>query len=208
MLETMVRYFVILMAIAAVPATAVEPAILSPDQRTAIGRIEDYLNNVTTLEARFVQIAEDGMAEGQIYLSRPGKMRVEYDPPVPILMVASPPWVMYYDSKLNQTSFVLTSRTPATFFLRENISLNDGITITNFERTRGAVRLSMITEDNPDAGSITIVLEYQPIRLVKWIVVDAQGKRIETALLNPRFGVTLDEKLFSIVDPSRTKDED
>lgn len=208
MLETMVRYFVILMAIVAVPATAVEPAILSPDQRIAIGRIEDYLNNVTTLEARFVQIAEDGMAEGQIYLSRPGKMRVEYDPPVPILMVASPPWVMYHDSKLDQTSFVLTSRTPATFFLRENISLNDGITITNFEQTRGAVRLSMITEDNPDAGSITVVLEYQPMRLVKWIVVDAQGKRIETALLNPRFGVALDKKLFSIIDPRRNKDRD
>ena len=208
MLETMVRYFVILMTIVAVPATAVEPVVLSPDQRIAIGHIEDYLNNVTTLEARFVQIAEDGMADGQIYLSRPGKMRVEYDPPVPILMVASPPWIMYHDSKLDQTSFVPTSRTPATFFLRENISLNDGITITNFEQTHGAVRLSMITEDNPDAGSITVVLEYQPMRLVKWIVVDAQGKRIETALLNPRFGVSLDEKLFAIVDPRRTKNRD
>ncbi len=201
----MVRCVVILLALAAVPAAA-EPAVLSPDDRAAIGRIEVYLNNVTTFEARFLQIGEGGMAEGRIYLSRPGKMRVEYDPPVPILMVASSPWVMYHDSKLDQTSFIPLSRTPAAFLLRENIDLGDGITVTDFERARGALRLTIAIEDNPDAGSITVVLEDQPMRLVKWLVVDAQGKRVEVALLDPRFGVTLDEELFSIVDPTLIKD--
>ena len=202
----MVRSIAILLALAAMPAAAAEPAVLSPDDRAAIGRIEDYLNNVTTFEARFLQIGEGGMAEGRIYLSRPGKMRVEYDPPLTILMVARRPWVMYHDSKLDQTSFIPVSRTPATFFLREKIDLDDGITVTDFERARSALRLTMVTEDNPDAGSLTVVLEDQPMRLVKWIVVDAQGKRVEVALLNPRFGVTLDEELFSIVDPSLIKD--
>lgn len=202
----MVRCIVILLALAAAPLAAAEPAVLSPDDRAAIGRIEDYLNSVTTFEARFLQIGEGGMAEGQIYLSRPGRMRVEYDPPVPILMVASPPWVMYHDSKLDQTSFIPVSRTPAAFLLREKIDLDDGIMVTDFQRARGALRLTMVSEDNPDAGSLTVVLEDQPMRLVKWIVVDAQGKRVEVALLNPRFGITLDDELFSIVDPSLIKD--
>ncbi len=204
----MKRFLAILLALAAGPVLAAEPAVLSPDDRATIGRIEAYLNDVTTFDARFLQIGEGGMAEGRIYLSRPGRMRVEYDAPVPILMVASPPWVMYHDSKLEQTSFIPVERTPAAFLLRETIDLDDGITITRFEQARGALRLTMVNEDNPDAGSITVVLEDHPMRLVKWLVVDAQGKRVEVALLNPQFGVVLDDDLFSIVDPNLIKDGD
>ncbi len=203
----MIRYLAVMLAALAVPAAAgpaavVEPAVLSPDDRADIGRIEAYLNDVTTFEARFLQIGEGGMAQGQMYLSRPGRMRVEYDPPVPVLMVASTPWVMYHDSKLKQTSFIPISRTPAAFLLRETIDLDEGIVITGFERGRGALRLTVVTTANPDAGSLTLVLEDRPLRLVKWTVVDAQGKRIEVALLDPRFGVELNDKLFSIVDPN------
>ena len=78
--------------------------------------------------------------------------------------------------------------------------------MTDFERARGALRLTIVIEDNPDAGSITVVLEDRPMRLFKWLVVDAPGTRVEVALLDARFGVTLDDELFSIVDPSLIRD--
>ncbi|MEE8276208.1 MAG: outer membrane lipoprotein carrier protein LolA [Alphaproteobacteria bacterium] len=203
----MIRYLAVVLAALVLPAAAgptatVEPAVLSPDDRADIGRIEAYLNDVTTFESRFLQIGETGMAQGQMYLSRPGKMRVEYDPPVPVLMVASAPWVMYHDSKLKQTSFIPISRTPAAFLLRETIDLDEGLVITGFERGYSALRLTVVTTANPDAGSLTLVMEDRPLRLVKWTVMDAQGKRIEVALLDPRFGVELNDEMFSIVDPN------
>ena len=45
-------------------------------------KIENYLNSVKTLQARFVQNASNGnVAEGTIYIEKPNKIRMEYDAP-------------------------------------------------------------------------------------------------------------------------------
>src|SRR3954447_24163527 len=63
---------------------------LSPADQADLRRVEEYLNSVRTMTARFVQYAEGGnTAEGRVYVSRPGHMRFEYDPPSPILLVAN-----------------------------------------------------------------------------------------------------------------------
>ena len=41
-----------------------------------LGRIEDYFNGITTLQARFLQLSPNGRtAEGNLYISRPGRLR-------------------------------------------------------------------------------------------------------------------------------------
>ena len=43
-------------------------------------QIEDYLNNIKTLSATFVQTASNGgSAEGKIYIAKPNKIRMEYN---------------------------------------------------------------------------------------------------------------------------------
>ncbi|MEP4885769.1 MAG: outer membrane lipoprotein carrier protein LolA, partial [Alphaproteobacteria bacterium] len=80
------------------------PATLSAADRADLARIEAYLNALTTMESRFLQFSEDGVAEGRIMLDRPGRLRIEYAPPVPVLMIASSPLLMYHDTKLKQTT--------------------------------------------------------------------------------------------------------
>ncbi len=167
-----------------------------------IARVEDYLNAITTIDSRFVQIAANGLAEGRIRLSRPGDMRVEYDPPVPILMVASGRLMMYHDASVKQTSFLPVSRTPAAFFLRDEVSLDAGLTITGYAAGDDTLQLSLIETDNPDAGSITLVFAENPLRLSQWRIVDPQGTEVEAVLLDPTFGGALDDDLFSLVDPN------
>ncbi len=178
------------------------PISLSEADLADIARVEAYLNRIDTLESRFVQFAGAAAAEGQIYLSRPREMRIEYDPPTPVLMVASGRMLMFYDSALKQTSFLPVNRTPAAFFLRDNINLTDGLTITDFQRGPGSLRITLVEAENPEAGSISLVLEDQPLRLVKWQIVDLQGQQVEVVLLEPRFGVDLDDDLFDLVDPN------
>ena len=176
--------------------------VLSEADRADIGRIEDYLNRIGTLKSRFVQFTASGAAEGLIYMSRPGDMRVEYDPPTPVLMVASGRLLMYHDTALKQTSFLPVDRTPAAFFLRQTIDLSDGLTITEFHRGPGSLRLTLVEAKNPEAGSISLVFEDRPLRLAKWQIVDAQGQRVDVVLLDPQFGVDLDDSLFDLVDPN------
>src|SRR3546814_3476892 len=57
------------------------PATLNDQQKTTLARVETYLNSIRTLRSRFLQVAENGApAEGDIFISRPGLMRIEYDP--------------------------------------------------------------------------------------------------------------------------------
>lgn len=189
--------------IAGVLQTSAQPApILDEAAKADVARVERYLNELTTLDSRFVQFSAQGIAEGRIILSRPGDMRIEYEPPVPVLMVASGFLLMYHDRDLIQTSYMPVSETPVAFLLEENIELSGDVTVTGFERGPASLRLTLIQTEAADAGSITLTFEDAPLRLVKWQVTDAQGNEVDVALLNPKFGVAVDPDLFSLVDPA------
>ncbi|MGE0658834.1 MAG: outer membrane lipoprotein carrier protein LolA, partial [Reyranellaceae bacterium] len=69
------------------PAAAPQP--LSRQDQEDIARVEQYLNGITTLEARFLQVADRGAPlGGEFYIKRPGRLRFQYDPPARIQIVA------------------------------------------------------------------------------------------------------------------------
>ena len=180
------------------------PATLSEADREDLARIEGYLNGLTTMESRFLQFSESGVAEGRIMLDRPGRLRIEYAPPVPVLMIASGPLLMYHDTQLKQTTFLPVSETPAALLIDDDITLSGDVTVTAFERTPKAFRVTLEQTDSPDTGSVTLMFEDAPMRLAKWRVIDAQGTAFDVSLLEPRFGVAFKDanELFSTVDPN------
>jgi outer membrane lipoprotein-sorting protein len=198
----------LLLALAAAPATAAPPpraATLTPQDQVDLGRIEQYLNDIHTMAARFQQFSPDGGASGgALYVSRPGRMRFEYDKPVPILIVADGTFVVYIDNSLKEVTYLPIGSTPAWFLLRNHISLTDGITITKFERGPGVLRMSVVENKSPENGTLTLVFSDRPLDLKQWTIVDQEGKKTTVSLSDVRLGVPLDAKLFTFVDP-RTK---
>jgi outer membrane lipoprotein-sorting protein len=183
-------------------AAAPRPAPLDAKARADVERVQAYLNAITTLEARFEQVADDGgVAKGTIYVQRPGRMRIVYDPPVPILIVATEGQIYYYDSKLEQVTRTFVNDTPAWFLLRNKIALNGDITVTAFDHKADALRLTLVESDNSDLGEVTIVLTDQPLELRQWTVIDAQRKRVTVTLESPQYGVPLNPNLFYWTDP-------
>ena len=117
-------------AVAAGGAYAAEaPMKLTAEDKADLKRISGYLDGIHTMRARFQQVAAGGgLASGKIYLRRPGLMRVEYEPPVPVLLVADGLWVNYYDSDLDQLTQIPISQTPVWFLLQETIEFTPKIT--------------------------------------------------------------------------------
>jgi outer membrane lipoprotein-sorting protein len=193
----------------ALPASAATPraAALTPQDRADIQRIEQYLNGIHTMSARFQQYSEDGgTASGMLYLARPGRMRFEYDKPSPILLVADGTFVVYIDNSLKQVTYLPIGSTPAWFLLRPHVSLTDGVTVTRFERSPGAIRVTLVETKSPDNGTLTLVFSDKPLQLRQWTIVDQQGRKTTVALSDQQFGMPLAANLFSFVDP-RTKRE-
>ena len=85
----------------------------TPQDKADLGRIETYLDGLRTLKARFLQVAPNGaLSQGTAWLERPGRMRFQYDPPSPFLLVAGHGLVVFHDRSLNQTSNIPIGRTP------------------------------------------------------------------------------------------------
>jgi outer membrane lipoprotein-sorting protein len=171
---------------------------LTPADQADVARIEDYLNGIRTLRSRFFQVAPSGaQAEGSLFIARPGKLRIAYDPPVPILIVAHDRTVGYYDRELKQAQYFGSDQTPAAVLLREKIRLaGDDLAIARFERSPGALRITLVQAADPGQGSLALVFSDRPLALRKWYVTDAQGATTEVALLAPEFGVALEPKIF------------
>lgn len=198
----------ILALLVSAPPFARDAAATATEAGDLLLRIEDYLNSVRTLQADFVQIASTGeIAGGVVYLSRPGRMRIEYRPPSPILIVADGTFLIYYDRSLEQVSYIPLGSTPADILLAERIDLTgDDITVTALEREAGMVRVSLVRTENPAEGSLMLVFNSDPLRLERWAVTDAQGITTTVALEQISFNVDLQRSLFEFRDPRIFKD--
>lgn len=173
------------------------PAKLSLQDKADLQRVKSYLENLKTLKGRFLQVASNGgLASGEMFLSRPGKMRFEYHPPANILMISDGLFLIYIDKDLDQVTHILLSSTPVGVLVSENVELSGDITVTKVKRSPGALRVTIKDTEEPEKGSITLVFSVRPFALRKWTVVDAQNIATEVSLSGVETGIELDPELF------------
>jgi outer membrane lipoprotein-sorting protein len=176
---------------------AAPPIQLTDEDKADLKRVAAYLDGIQTMRARFQQVSGGGLEAGKIYLRRPGLLRVEYEPPVPVLLVADGLWVNYYDSELDQLTQIPISQTPIWFLLQKTIEFSPDITVTNIERSPGAIRISVYQTKNPDAGFASLTFADDPLQLKQWTITDSQGTQVEIALQDAVFGGALSNDLFA-----------
>jgi outer membrane lipoprotein-sorting protein len=186
---------------AAVPAPQ-QPAAPSVDP-AAIRRIETYLNNLRGLRARFLQVAQNGAsAQGTAWISRPGRMRFDYDPPEPTLLVASGGQVMMFDRELRQPSIVPAMSTPLGLLLRPEIRLSGDITVTGTVSSGGFLRVFLHRTDARAEGQLSLAFQEEPFELRQWTVLDAQGRETRVTLYEVDTSVRPDNRIFDFNDPT------
>jgi len=181
--------------------TGVAAAQMTAQDQADIARVEAYLNSIRSLKARFVQTASDGSsASGIALLQRPGKMRFQYDPPTPFLLVANYGFLTFYDSQLNQTSHIPLNRTPLSILLSDRVTLSGAVLVTNITRFPGQLQLSMVRGASPGEGTLTLIFADDPLALRQWIVRDQQGKETRVAFTNMDLGASIDGRAFEHQD--------
>jgi outer membrane lipoprotein-sorting protein len=180
------------------PFLARRSAAQTPQQgSTDLARIQAYLNGIRTLRAHFVQVAPDeAVTQGTALMQRPGKMRFQYDPPSPFLLVANYGTLFFHDAQLGQTSNIPLGRTPLGILLSEQITLSGDITVTKTARVPGQIQVSLVRTANPGEGTLTLIFADNPLTLRQWIVLDAQGKQTRVTFTNMEVGVAIDAKSF------------
>lgn len=168
-----------------------------------LAKVESYLQNLKTAQARFVQTTHNGeQLSGTFYLKRPGKLRFEYDPPVKNFVVADGVFIYFYDGVLEEQTNAPIGTTLADFFLRKEFSLSEGLTVKDAKRASDLLQVQVVQSDDPEGGSLSFAFSEKPLELKKWRVIDGQGMITEVELFYLKQDMDLDSKLFVYVDPA------
>lgn len=187
-----------------IAATLAAPALATAQtlDQGALQRVEAYFNAMTTFRARFLQIAQNGgAAEGTAMIWRPGRMRFEYDPPEPTLLIAGDGQFFHWDRELRQPTVVAVNSTPLGVLLRSPLRLSGEVTVSAMERAGGLLRITVFRTAAAGDGRITLILEENPMQLRQWEVLDAQGRITRVTLTRIETGVRFDPFLFAFNDP-------
>ena len=178
--------------VAAVPATA--------QQKLSLSQISAYLNGLQTVEGAFTQINDDGTIQtGTVYISRPGKVRFEYDPPEETLVLASGGAVAIFDPKGNAgpETYPL-DRTPLKIILDERVDLTRERMVTGHDTDGAATVVTAQDPENPDQGRLQMLFTGPPVELRQWRILDASGGETTVVLGETTVGRPLPDRLFNI----------
>jgi outer membrane lipoprotein-sorting protein len=132
-------------------------------------------------------------------------MRFQYDPPSPLLLVAGHGVVVFHDSQLGQTTNIPVGQTPLGLLLADQIALRGDVTVTSFIRDQGQLLITLVRTKSPGDGSLTLMMNENPLALVGWSVVDAEGRETRLRIADVKLGGEFDDQLFQFNDPEADK---
>ncbi len=189
------------------PVRAAEPAAVhytpSAQDKKDLPRIEDYLNGLKNLSASFLQIDDTGgIMRGELAISRPGKMRVTYNPPSKDFIIADGSFVHIWNEDLKAQTNVEQGSSLAEFILRDPVKLQGEVTVTKVERSPAKLEVTLVQSNDPGAGSLTLVFEDKPLKLRQWKVIDPQGRMTGVSLENMSEGAVFPASTFIFTPPN------
>jgi outer membrane lipoprotein-sorting protein len=176
-------------------------ATFTQGQRAELSRVSTYLNSIRSLKGAFVQIDPNGnLEQGEFYLSKPGRMRFQYQPPNPLLIVSDGNTVAVKNAKLNTVDRYPLNDTPLDLILGDKVDLNSNLAITGMTEDQSAIVIRARSQSSHTQGDIAIAFAKEPLELRQWTVIDAQGLSTTVALKDVETGVALPDNLFVLRD--------
>jgi outer membrane lipoprotein-sorting protein len=164
---------------------------------------ENYLNSIKTLSGNFTQVSNKGRTlTGTIQISRPGKLRLQYNPPSELVVISDGKWLINYDREADETTYLTLEKTPAAFILRPKIRFSGDVAITSVVPQGDTTEITLIRTEEPEEGYITLVFDNDPVRLTEWKVVDANGVQTRVILSEMQSNVNLPAGLFNVKSPN------
>ena len=152
------------------------------------------------LSGKFVQVGPDGgRTQGDFFISKPGKVRFEYDDPSPIELIADGTSVVVRDRRLATQDVYPLSQTPLRFLLADKVDLMKDTHLLAVYADDVFITV-VVEEKNGIVGTsrLMIMFDAKDMQLKQWTVTDPQGYDTTVAVYNLDSARRLDPNLFRI----------
>ena len=158
--------------------------------------VKEYLKNLNTMEANFIQISSDGsIKKGKIYFNLPGKLRIDYIEPDDLLITSNGFWLTVQNTKLKQTNNLPLDKTPLNSFLNKKLNFNDNSNI-KYNIENEVITLTFFGDDKEIVSNFALEFNSNPLRLRKWVITDEFENKTSVMLQNIRTDIKLSNKIF------------
>jgi len=175
---------------------------LTEAETAAVRKAQDYLKSITTLQADFIQQAQNGAtAEGKLLMARPGLIRFQYAPPAKILLVSDGTLVSFIDYEVGQLTQWPLFDTPLSYLVRKDLDLLRDTVVDEVETEPGFIRFRVRDRESPDQGWIRFHFADAPMHLLGWQLQDAQDQQTTVALTNTVLNRNLADDAFRFEEP-------
>lgn len=172
----------------------------TPEQRAIIDRVNNYLSSMQILNGNFVQVGPDGSrTKGEFYISKPGRVRFEYDDPSPIELIADGQSVVVRDRNLATQDVYPLSQTPLRFLLSDRVDLMKDTNLVAVYADDMYITV-VVEEKNGLVGTsrLMIMFSAKDMQLKQWTVTDPQGYDTTVAVYNLDTTKKPDPNMFRI----------
>ena len=168
--------------------------------------VERHLSAMQTLTADFTQT--DSHAQqlaGRLTIKSPGRIRFQYQPGVPLLIVADGSALTLIDYDVRQVQRWPIRNSPLAVLIDPSANL------VRFGRLRPTLDNQTISVEvrdprRPEYGMITMVFQRDQagpagLRLYGWVALDAQRRQTSIRLSSVRYNAPVDDSTFRWRDP-------
>ena len=195
--------------LSALTALAV-PAIVAAAPATGdLALVQSHLQSVQSMTAAFSQTDRSGkVLTGTLTLKKPGKIRIQYEKGVPILIVGDGKALTFIDYSVKQVQRWPIGNSP------HSVLLDPTRDMTRFAKVIPGFDPRIISVEandpkHPEYGRITLVFARDAnapggLMLQGWVALDSQNNRTTIRLSNQRFNAPVSDRTFNWNDPRRS----
>lgn len=182
-------------------------------ERTETANIIDRINaeaaRVDTAAGRFTQYNSDGsISSGAYYFKRPGKVRMEYDPPVDVLIVSDGVTIYQEERQLESADRLPIAGSPLRAVLGSEPISQSVFDVVAVARSPDLISVSITDKNGEFQELITLKFTTQDHTLIGWSSTSPEGAETRVKLDPDTSVVDLSPRLFYIEDLRDREDED
>lgn len=191
----------------ALPAVSAQaPAAVPQAAADKVNQAVAALRAISTMRADFTQTDRNGQrVSGVLTLKRPGRIRFQYAPGVPMLIVSDGKALTLVDYEVRQVQRWPIGNSPLGALLDPNRD------VARFGRLQptgdpDVVSIEVRDKRHPEYGVITLIMVRKPsapggLELTSWVALDSQNKRTTIRLSNQQYGIAVADNAFRWKDP-------
>tara|TARA_B100000242_G_C43011828_1_gene470417 strand:+ start:743 stop:1342 length:600 start_codon:yes stop_codon:yes gene_type:complete len=160
-------------------------------------RIINYLESFSSLSSEFVQINNNGdILSGKIFVSRPGKFRIEYEQ-ISLVLISDSKRIASVNKDLKSINFHSTNKNPLSILLFNKLDMKE-LKILNLVEKENTLFVKISSANFEDKGVVEIVFETKPLKMKKWTVFKTDQTKTEVFFDNLFLNKSLPSRLFDI----------